>query len=86
MKPTEIREMTDEELLDKRAELTRGKFNLRIQMATGQLDSTAQLRSTRRDLARVETIIRERGLDQKPAATGQGKAPAKKTSGKAARA
>jgi large subunit ribosomal protein L29 len=88
MKPTEIREMTDDELLDKRDELTRGMFNLRIQMATGQLDSTARLKSTRRDLARVRTIIRERGLDKdKKAGTGGStRTPAKKAAGKAARA
>ncbi|HUT54032.1 MAG TPA: 50S ribosomal protein L29 [bacterium] len=86
MKPTEIREMTDDELLDKRDELTRGRFNLRIQMATGQLDSTARLRGTRRDLARVKTIIRERGLEKKASAGGGARAPMKKAAGKAARA
>jgi large subunit ribosomal protein L29 len=65
MKPTEIREMTDDELLTKHDELTRGLFNLRIQFATGQLDSTARLKTSRRDLARVKTLIRERGLSKK---------------------
>lgn len=67
MKPTEIREMTDDELFAKEAELERGLFNFKIQHATGQLDSTAKVNTTKRDLARVKTIIRERGL--KPAAT-----------------
>ncbi len=62
MKPTEIREMTDEELMDKLKDLERAAFNLRIQHATGQLENTARLRMTRRDLARVKTVVRERGL------------------------
>jgi large subunit ribosomal protein L29 len=62
MKPTEIREMTDDELLDRQDDLERAVFNLKIQFATGQLDSTSRLKMTRRDLARVKTIIKERGL------------------------
>jgi len=62
MTPTEIREFTDDELLAKRDELERAAFNLRVQHVTGQLDSTANLKMTRRDLAKVKTIIRERGL------------------------
>lgn len=62
MKPSEIREMTDEELLAKRDELTRAIFNLKIQFATGQAEQTARLKAARRDLARVKTIVGERGL------------------------
>ncbi len=62
MKPTEIREYTDDELIAKEDELERSVFNLKIQHATGQLDTTSRLLLTRRDLARVKTIVRERGL------------------------
>ena len=62
MKPTEIREFTDDELLAKEEELERAAFNLKIQHATGQLDATSRLQITRRNLARVKTIVRERGL------------------------
>jgi large subunit ribosomal protein L29 len=74
MKPTEIRLMTDDELLAREAELERAVFNLKIQKATGQLENTARLAETRRDLARIKTIIREKGLNL-PAATAA-KAPA----------
>ncbi len=62
MKPSEIREFTDEELLDKEEELERAVFNLRIQYATGQVENTASLGNNRRDLARVKTILKERQL------------------------
>ena len=65
MKPNEIREMTDDELLAKESDLERAVFNLKIQFATGQLDSTSRLKTSKRDLARVKTIIRERGLHSK---------------------
>lgn len=62
MRASEIREMTDEELKSQEQELRRALQNLRIQFATGQLTNTAQLKLTRRDLARVKTVLRERGL------------------------
>jgi large subunit ribosomal protein L29 len=62
MKPSEIRELTDEEILEKEEELERAVFNLRIQYATGQVEDTASLRNYRRDLARVKTILKEREL------------------------
>ena len=62
MKPTDIRLMTDDELLAKRDELERVLFNLKIQFATGQMEQTAKLKINKRDLARVKTIVRERGL------------------------
>ncbi|MFO8058793.1 MAG: 50S ribosomal protein L29 [bacterium] len=62
MKPSEIREFTDEELLSQEAELERTVFNLRIQYATGQVENTASLKNTRRDLARVKTVLKERKL------------------------
>lgn len=62
MKPSEIREFTDEELFSQEGELERTVFNLRIQYATGQVDNTASLKNTRRDLARVKTILKERKL------------------------
>jgi len=72
MHPTEVRELTDEELLDREQELKRVAFNLKVQFATGQLENTASLKKTRRDLARVKTIIRERNLHaQRPGAGGQ---------------
>jgi len=62
MRPSEVREMTDDELFEMLDELERALFNMKIQHATGQLDTTARLKLAKRDLARVKTIIKERGL------------------------
>lgn len=62
MKSAEIRELNDVELAqrlkDARAEL----FNLRFQLATGQLDNTARIRAVKKDIARLQTEIRAREL------------------------
>ncbi len=64
MKPSEIREFTDEELIAKEEELTRTVFNLRVQYSTGQLENTASLQNNKKDLARVKTILKERKIRQ----------------------
>ncbi|MEA3356339.1 MAG: 50S ribosomal protein L29 [Candidatus Bipolaricaulota bacterium] len=61
MKADELREMTMEELQQKGQELKRKLFNLRFQRATGELDNTAELRKTRRDIARLMTVLGEHG-------------------------
>ena len=58
----ELRELTDEELTDKLRESKEELFNLRFQMATGQLDNNRRLRTVRQEIARVYTILREREL------------------------
>lgn len=60
MRPGEIREMTEEELEEKVGELKEKLFNLRFQKSTGELDNTAELKKTKKDIARVKTIQRER--------------------------
>jgi len=65
MRASEIREMTDEELVSQEQDLGRALFNLKIQFSTGQLTNTAQLKLTQRDLARVKTVLRERRLVKK---------------------
>ena len=65
MRTSEIRLMSDEELRAKEEELRKTLFNLRIQKATGQLTNTALIKQTKRDLARVLTVIRERELKGK---------------------
>ncbi|KRE35836.1 50S ribosomal protein L29 [Janibacter sp. Soil728] len=60
--PVELRELTDERLVD---ELRKGKeelFNLRFQSATGQLENHGRLRAVRKDIARIYTEMREREL------------------------
>ena len=62
MKANEIRQMTDQELDSKMLELKNELFNLRFQVATGQLDNPKRIKAVRKDIARVKTIIREREL------------------------
>lgn len=62
MKTKEIREMTNEELARKVNELKTELFNLRFQLATGQLTNSASINLVKKDMARVKTIIREREL------------------------
>lgn len=62
MKANEIRQMTDAELDSKLLDLKNELFNLRFQLATGQLDNPMRIKAVRKDIARVKTIMREREL------------------------
>lgn len=62
MKANEIRQMTDQELSTQLLDLKSELFNLRFQLATGQLDNPMRIKVVRKDIARVKTIIREREL------------------------
>ena len=59
MKAKELRDLSAEELKEKERELGRELFNLRFQKATGQLGNTAMLGKTKKDLARVKTVLSE---------------------------
>ncbi|MDV3205678.1 MAG: 50S ribosomal protein L29 [Rhodococcus ruber] len=59
---TELRELTEEELVTKLREAKEELFNLRFQMATGQLDNNRRLRVVRNEIARIYTVLRERKL------------------------
>lgn len=58
----EMRLLGDHELLERLAEARRELFNLRFQLATGQLDNTARLGAVRQDIARLSTFVREREI------------------------
>ena len=58
----EMRTMTDDDLEEQLSAAKEELFNLRFQAATGQLESHGRLRSVRRDIARIYTILREREL------------------------
>ncbi len=58
----DLRELREDELLLRLREAKEELFNLRFQVATGQLDNNARLRAVRRDIARIYTIMREREL------------------------
>lgn len=55
-----LREMTPLELKDKFKDLKEELFNLRFQLATGHLDDYSRIRQLRKEIARVQTVIRER--------------------------
>jgi large subunit ribosomal protein L29 len=60
MKASELRELSLEELGHTLADLTQELFNLRFQHATDQLENPMRLRQTKRDIARIKTVLRER--------------------------
>jgi large subunit ribosomal protein L29 len=60
MKPKDLRELSVDELANKARELRSELFTTRIKKTTGQLENTAKLKTLRRDIARAETILRER--------------------------
>lgn len=63
MKAKEIRDLSADELERRLSELKTELFNLRFQLATGQLDNPMNIKRVRKDIARVKTIIRERELN-----------------------
>ena len=64
MKAKEIREMSREEMITKLEELKKDLFNLRFQHATNQLDNPIKIVAVKRDIARINTIIREQEISQ----------------------
>ena len=60
MKVSDVRQLSAEELRNKENELVDQLFAFRLQKVTGQVESSAKVRQTRRDLARVLTVLRER--------------------------
>lgn len=62
MRAEEVRDLTDDELDRKLGELKEELFNLRFQLATGQLDNPMRMKMVKRDIARVKTVMREREL------------------------
>jgi large subunit ribosomal protein L29 len=62
MTPSEIREMTDAELVEALGEAKEEQFNLRFQLATNQLDNHARIKDVKQDVARILTVLREREM------------------------
>jgi large subunit ribosomal protein L29 len=65
MKAADLRVMTVDQLGDELMKLKKERFNLRFQRASGQLENTARVRQVRRDIARIETITRQKRGAQK---------------------
>ncbi len=62
MKVSEIRDLTADELNTKLGDLKKDLFNLRLQLATNQLDNTNRISEVKHDIARVYTVLREKQL------------------------
>jgi large subunit ribosomal protein L29 len=65
MKAQDARAMTPDQLDDELMKLKKEQFNLRFQRATGQLANTSRVRQVRRDIARVQTIARQKRAAEK---------------------
>jgi ribosomal protein L29 len=64
VKAEKIRELTDEELVRKVSDYKEELFNLRFQVATGQLDNPMRIRDVRKNIARCKTILRQREISR----------------------
>ncbi len=64
MKIKEIRELSTAQMVEKEKEFKKELFNLRFQLATGQLEDTARLRKVRKTIARIKTVLREQELSE----------------------
>ncbi len=58
----ELRELADDQLFDRLGEAKQELFNLRFQFATGQLDNSSRIAQVKRDIARINTVLREREI------------------------
>lgn len=60
----ELNGLTTDQLLSREKKLKEQLFNLRFQLATGQLENTASLKNVRKDIARVKTVLRQQELNK----------------------
>ena len=63
MKASEVHDLKDDELVAKLIDAKQESFNLRFRHATGELENTARLGQAKRDIARLHTVAKERGID-----------------------
>lgn len=63
MKAAEVHDLKDDELIVKLIDAKQEAFNLRFRQATGELENTSRLGIARRDIAKLLTVARERGID-----------------------
>jgi len=63
VKAAEVHDLKDDELIAKLIDAKQEAFNLRFRKATGELENTARVGAARRDVARLLTVARERGID-----------------------
>jgi large subunit ribosomal protein L29 len=63
MKASEVHNLKDDELLERIRQTREEQFALRLQHATGELENTSRVTAVRRDVARLLTVAKERGID-----------------------
>jgi large subunit ribosomal protein L29 len=63
VKAAEVHDLKDDELIARLIQAKEEKFNLRFRQATGELENTARVKDAKRDVARLLTVARERGID-----------------------
>jgi len=83
-KVAEFLDKSPDQLADELAKLKKEQFNLRFQRASGQLENTARIRVVRRDIARVITVLQQKGGSAEAALATAGEKPAKAKKAKAA--
>ena len=76
MKTSDLRDLTYEEVLTKKTELAKEKFNLTLRQATRQIENPVRIRILRRDLARINTVLREHELGLRKLADAKGETSA----------
>ncbi len=64
MKASKLHDMTSQELNNKLSDLKNELFNLRFQLATGQLENPMTIKAVKKDIARIKTVLRERELKE----------------------
>ena len=64
MKANELKELSTSEMIDKEKEYKEELFNLRFQLATGQLENTSRLKEVRKSIARIKTALRQAELQK----------------------
>ena len=85
MKAEDLNTKTVDELKKLLLDTRKEQFNLRFQRSQGALENTAQIRTTRRDIARIKTFLTQKtGAEAAPVKAAAKKAPAKKTTAKKA--
>ena len=74
-KTAELRELTDDQLLERAESAKEELFNLRFQLATGQLDNSSAIKKVRHEIARIATVMRERDIEARLDAIAAAAAP-----------
>ena len=64
----ELRELTDDQLVERAESAKEELFNLRFQLATGQLDNSSAIKKVRHEIARIATVIRQRDIEARQTA------------------